>query len=234
VLAESEAVSFMNSDDPKQGHIALTEQENEMSVMWNSKHYGTSVVYYGLVREELNYTEFNFNAKTYEAGDLCGSPANQTNQESFRKPGWFHTVTLSNLIPNTTYFYKFGTPHIGYFSLIYSFRTPSSSQADIGTIFVAYADQDVGGWMEEQRWDQKEDPKDGVKLIKKWIDHIDFIIHPGDISYALGVGFVWDLYMNLVCLSLSCFIFILLNLILIINFGFFALRFRKLQPHFHT
>lgn len=198
MFAESQTVSFKNPSIPYQGHIALTGNDDEMRIMWTSKYQDVSVVYFGLNSQNLNETSFNHNAKSYRADELCGEPANQTNQQAYRHPGWFHAVVLTKLTPSTTYFYKFGSPKSSGFSDVYSFQSAPIVSQNNGAIFAAYADHDTGGWMQEQRWGQKNDPKDTVRLIKKWINEIDLIVHPGDISYALGVTFIWDFYMHMI------------------------------------
>ena len=47
------------------------------------------------------------NSSTYGREDLCGGVANST---GFLDPGFFHTAVMTELEPDTTYYYVYGEP----------------------------------------------------------------------------------------------------------------------------
>ena len=66
------------------------------------------VVYYGLFKEIMILKSYG-TTTTYNASDMCGSPANAI---GYRDPGFIHDVLLKVLLPNTRYYYKFGSGEV--------------------------------------------------------------------------------------------------------------------------
>ncbi|RLN57808.1 hypothetical protein BBJ29_004765 [Phytophthora kernoviae] len=93
-------------DTPKHGHISLTDDETGMAVMFNSASTKTPIVRYGENSEDLSL-ETTGTSKTYNASDMCHAPATTIGQQSFRGPGYMHTVVLTGLKPVTYYFYHY-------------------------------------------------------------------------------------------------------------------------------
>jgi hypothetical protein len=173
---------------PKQGHIALTEHVDEMSVMFNSASQEKPEVKYGLDPAALN-EHAEGTSKTYTAGHLCNRPANLTSQQWFRDPGNMHTVIMKDLKPATRYFYKFGSDKDGW-SSVYSFMSRPDASVKSAK-FIAYADMGV-------------DPAPAATstAVRSYQDVMDgydsFLLHFGDISYARGHAHMWDEFFHLI------------------------------------
>ena len=106
---------------PKHGHLSLTDEVDEMSVMFNSASREVPVVKYGLDAFALDQ-QAEGTSKTYTAAHLCSHPANRSSQQWFRDPGNIHRVVLKGLNGGTRYFYKFGSDNDGW-SSVYSFMS---------------------------------------------------------------------------------------------------------------
>lgn len=66
-------------------------------------------VRYGKTKSlEMTQTKFTF--KTYKASDMCETLANTT---GFWDPGFIYDVLLTDLEPNTRYFYSCGSEEVG-------------------------------------------------------------------------------------------------------------------------
>lgn len=106
---------------PKQGHIALGSNDDEIIVSYVTGTTTTPSVRFGASETALNNVVTGVST-TYTASSLCGAPANQTQQMYFRNPGYMHTVMLSALAPSTTYYYQFGNSQDGW-SDVYQFNS---------------------------------------------------------------------------------------------------------------
>ncbi|CAH0515061.1 unnamed protein product [Peronospora belbahrii] len=173
---------------PKHGHIALTENADEMSVMFNSASQETPVVKYG-----LDYTTLNQRAegtsKTYSAANMCGEPANLISQQWFRDPGNMHTVILKGLTLGTRYFYKFGSEKDGW-SSVYSFMSRPDKSVKSAK-FIAYADMGVEF--------APAAISTAVRAFQNVMNGYDsFLLHFGDISYARGHAYIWDKFFHII------------------------------------
>ena len=62
-------------------------------------------------------------SKTIQVPRRCEEPATITRQTAYRNPGYMHTIILSQLKPNTRYYYRYGNAISGW-SSISSFRSP--------------------------------------------------------------------------------------------------------------
>lgn len=177
---------------PKHGHIALTDRQDEIAVMFNSADMGVTPpqVQYGRSQDALTL-HASGHSTTYRASDMCHAPANVTAQTWFRDPGSMHTVVLTHLEPSNRYFYRFGSDIHGW-SAVYSFTAPPALQATTPVHFLAYADMGVDGA-----------PAATSTAVRAFQDIVSggydaFLLHVGDISYARGQGFVWDAFFHLV------------------------------------
>ncbi|TDH70663.1 hypothetical protein CCR75_004981 [Bremia lactucae] len=188
LLAQTEVGMVDAFTAPKHGHIALTENTDEMSVMFNSASREKPAVRYGLDPATLNkHAEGTF--QTYTAAQMCHRPANLTSQQWFRDPGIMHTVILKGLKLGTRYYYKFGSDKDGY-SSVYSFV----SRPDVSVKsakFIAYADMGVNS--------APAATSTAVRSFQEVMDGYDsFLLHFGDISYARGHAHIWDDFFHLI------------------------------------
>jgi acid phosphatase type 7 len=173
---------------PKHGHIALTTEVDEMAVMFNSASARTPLVQYGLSADSLTQ-QATGNSSTYKASDMCSAPANVVGQVWFRDPGYMHKVILSKLQLGTRYYYRFGNEADGW-SDVYSFKSRPSSSVKHAK-FLAYADMGI-----ESAPAATSTAVRSFQEIAKGYD--DFLLHAGDISYALGHAHLWDEFFHLI------------------------------------
>uniref|UniRef100_M4B968 Purple acid phosphatase n=1 Tax=Hyaloperonospora arabidopsidis (strain Emoy2) TaxID=559515 RepID=M4B968_HYAAE len=174
---------------PKQGHIAFTENEDEMSVMFNSASQEIPVVKYGLDASALDQ-QAEGKSKTYTAAHLCSYPANHSSQQWFRDPGYMHRVVLKGLNLGTRYFYKFGSDKDGW-SSVYSFMSRPDASVKSAK-FIAYADMGVDSA-----------PAAISTAVRSYQDVVgggydSFLLHFGDISYARGHAHIWDEFFHVI------------------------------------
>jgi len=175
---------------PKQGHVGFTDGVDEMMVTYvtGSKSYAPSVRY-GTTSGEYTQTVTG-ETTTYSADDLCDDPSNSTAQQWFRDPGFIHRVLLKGLQPNTIYFYQFGNDDEGW-SLEWTFKSRPTAETR-KTKFIAYADMSCdpspgGGHPTVER-----------ALLDMTEGYRDFALHFGDLSYALGQAWYWDLWFRII------------------------------------
>jgi hypothetical protein len=182
---------------PMQGRLSLTGNVNEMQVTWTSgsaeqPHQGVRYSRDCAVKQSPGAWDgevYNTTAPmTYEASDMCQSPATTVSQELFRPVGFFHTVTLTTLTPNNEYCYQFGNDVDGWSSLE-SFYSSMTTGADEGVTLIAYGDMGVG---------QSPAATSTLLRVAAEVDEVDLLLHFGDISYARGYGYIWDQFMGLI------------------------------------
>ena len=189
LVAVSNEIKFIDAKEvPIHGHLALTGNSDEMRVQWTSGIQYTPIVYYG----QSPYNVFQYSvigtSSTYSAKDLCGPPANLSH--NFINPGFLNDVLLPGLKHNTRYFYKFGG--IGYrLSEVKNFTSSLPRGSDKTFKFVVYGDMDVTavpGAETTAKLVLKEAIKSGLS----------FVLHIGDLSYAMGLAYLWDEWMSLI------------------------------------
>ena len=162
------------SAEPEQVHLATTGIPEEMVVQWGTEEDTTvscpsgNTVEYGIDNDNLNLSE-------------------NGNNDMYLWTTCTHTTLLSNLNPNTTYYYRVGGD--GEWSSIYSFKTLEENPNKI--IIGAIADHGTSSNAQETTNNMEG-------------ENLNLVIHPGDISYANGAGSgngvgdqsVWDEYQN--------------------------------------
>ena len=159
---------------PEQIHLATNGLTSEMVIQWGTQEDTTlscpsdTNVEYGLNSTELIQTASGEN-------------------EMYLWTTCIHTVTLTELSPNTTYYYRVGGGNE--WSDIFNFDTPEENPETI--TIGALADHGTSSNAQETTNNMAN-------------DNFDLVIHAGDISYAnnLGAGngwgdnTVWDEYQN--------------------------------------
>jgi len=170
---------------PMQGHISFTDNDDEMMVIYTTGTTNTPSVRFGSEPNNLDMV-VNGTTSTYGASNLCNYPANETAQVWFRDPGYIHRVLLSGLEYATVYYYQFGNDVDGW-SQQYSFLSkPEPGTKNVN--FICYAD--MGTWNYSPT----------TVAVNAQVDNgfNAFLIHHGDIAYALGTAYVWGQYMNMI------------------------------------
>ena len=160
--------------EPEQVHLATTGIPGEMVVQWGTEEdtalscSSESIVEYGTENDKLNLSKIG-------------------NNNMYLWTTCTHTAILSDLIQNTTYYYRVGGE--GEWSGTYSFKTLEESPAKV--IIGAIADHGTSNNAQETTNHMEN-------------EDMDLVIHAGDISYANGAGSgngigdqsVWDEYQN--------------------------------------
>jgi len=172
-------------NEPTQGHLAFGDLPSDMYVSWVSGSDTLSSVQYR-TPSSMNYTHTiptYEKAQTYQANELCNSPANTTSQSYWRFPGYFHHVLLENLTTHTRYYYRYGNDVDGW-----SDERSFLSRADetIEEIkFIGYGDQD---------WDEPGSVQTAALALRDVVSngYDDFVLHFGDLSYGEGDVSDWD------------------------------------------
>lgn len=160
---------------PKHGHLALSERDDEMVVMFNSASSRTPRVRFGVRADQLD-REASGASTTYAAADMCHAPATTTSQLTFRDPGFMHKVVLQGLLPDQIYFYQYGNDQDGW-SKVQSFRSKPSADARTAK-FIAYGDMGVDSAPAAQ--------STAVRVFADVVGegYDSFLLHFGDVRYA--------------------------------------------------
>ena len=168
---------------PTHGHIAMTNDPTQMRVMWVSGEVThPPVVNYGTTKD-LEMKENAYIIHTYTKDMMCHAPASTT---KFWHPGITYDVLLTNLKPNTFYYYSFGTEK--YMSHVANFTTPLPKGDHTPYKFIIYGDMGTLS-VDYPR------PFTTAQLVHKEVTNgARFVAHIGDISYAEGWAYYWDIW----------------------------------------
>jgi len=186
LVAISNKVRFTNGDAfaPLQVHLAMTNKPTEMRVMWNSAKVSEGIqVRYGKTKD-MTQTQTKYTSKTYKGSEMCESPANTT---GFWDAGYTYDVLLTDLEPNTRYYYSCGTKE--FMSAVNNFTTPLPSGDKTPFNFLVYGDLGTSSnAVLTAKYSRNEINDRDVK----------FVFHIGDISYARGYAYLWDQWFDLI------------------------------------
>jgi len=107
VAAVSNTVK-VKPNQPMQGHLQLTENINEMRIMWvQGTSPSTSIVEY--YQHGTNNTQRGTGTSyTYSLEDIQACQPESRATQLWRDPGQLHDVMMTQLRPQTTYHYRFG------------------------------------------------------------------------------------------------------------------------------
>jgi hypothetical protein len=148
-----------------------------MRVDWNAPgpEQANMFVAYGASPTTLT-SQAQARSYTYTIDDVCGPPANNT--ATWVDPGFMYTAVMANLTLGQDIFYAYGN----------GTTTSSVAQFHVGpksatqTAFLAYGDMPAGTAIDEN----------STSLVQQHLGDADFVLHVGDISYAVGNGAIWD------------------------------------------
>ena len=189
LLGQSSMVEPVNFNEPTQIHLAFADQLSEMFVSYTSNSNASlPQCQYGLSVDSLSL-HADGESESYVASDMCEGQANLVGPQSYIHPGYLHTILLRDLRPSTIYFYQVGTAEQGW-SNIYQFltRPPWNDESEVNLI--AYGDMGVSPIQSGARA-----TIDRV-LLRAQAKNVTAILHIGDLSYARGIGALWESYMD--------------------------------------
>ncbi|GAB2280206.1 prolyl aminopeptidase [Dionaea muscipula] len=188
-LAQSEELGFESLHGPEQVHLAFTDREDEMRVIFVTGDGRESFVRYGETEEEMA-EEAATRMVRYEREDMCDSPANQS--IGWRDPGFIHDGVMRNLKNGKRYFYKVGSDSGGW-SMNYNFVSRNEESDET----VAFLFGDMGTATPYSTFLRTQ--AESISTVKWLLRDIEalgdkpaFISHIGDISYARGYAWLWD------------------------------------------
>ncbi|TMW64559.1 hypothetical protein Poli38472_011439 [Pythium oligandrum] len=200
-VGESDTVRFRGGPtEPQQVHLALTEQPNSMRVMWTSAAAHAPKVWYGVSSKNLTESS-RATSTTYAADDMCGTPATLVSAQFYRDPGMLNSAVMSDLRPNTTYYYAVGSDHDGR-SAVHEVQTPPEPSLDMPPMsFFVFGD--LGDWNIRPTGDKPVD-RTATTIQLMYEDLNDpsrtyaAIFHVGDLSYAMGRTYLWDQFGSMI------------------------------------
>ncbi|RMX63691.1 hypothetical protein DD238_006494 [Peronospora effusa] len=190
-IAKVEARMKEPAETPKHGHLSFTDDEKAMAIMFNSGTSKTPMVKYGMKPDDLKFYATG-TSTTYGADDMCHAPATTVGQIYFRDPGYMHTVIMTDLKPNTYYFYQYGHEEHG-LSQVHRFKSRPLSSYKYAN-FIAYGD--MGAFAAFYGGSESTAARVFKDVVEEEYD--SFLLHFGDISYARSQGHVWDQFFHLI------------------------------------
>uniref|UniRef100_A0A7S1N1W9 Purple acid phosphatase n=1 Tax=Eutreptiella gymnastica TaxID=73025 RepID=A0A7S1N1W9_9EUGL len=194
---------------PMYPHLGLTGTPSTLALMFISGRDATPAVQYGPDKQDLGWCATG-TSTTYNVTELgqCkrgGHRGKSWARSYFIDPGHIHTVYLSNLSPGQRYWYRFGSPLLqDGWSGVYSFVAPDNSPRPFS--FVAFGDMGTATWEDMKRfpdyWDCPEAHSTANRLSAQLTEDkappFEFVMHLGDISYAVGYAPRWEQFHHLV------------------------------------
>lgn len=189
LLATSPDVYPENVNEPTQVHIAIGNNSSQMIINFvtNSGINSIPVVNWGLSESDLTNSATG-STTTYTASMMCSSPATSTASPYFSNPGFMHSVTITDLLPQTTYYYQVGVSEM---SETFTFVTgPKEGTTDATVRIMAFGD--MGSY--------QTGTQGTISRMKEHFNDYDIVLHIGDITYAEGEGINLMYYLTLLML----------------------------------
>jgi hypothetical protein len=241
-------VTFADLFEPTQLHLALTQRNSEMRMMFTTAAPPKQLVPIAEVQAlDASFQpsgpvrQFNGTSHTYAAKDMCGQPANKSG--NYIDVGVFHDVLVTGLLPAAIYQYRVGVTNLT-MSQWRPFVAAPRVGADVSVDIVMFGDMGVQTPFEHpsqfQNWgvQQQYGAPGSVYLIERYVaegvptfksaaaksHHTDtaettrlrnvarrwgaqggvhaptvsprLVLDIGDISYARGLGVLWEYFMD--------------------------------------
>ncbi|XP_068332506.1 probable inactive purple acid phosphatase 2 [Pyrus communis] len=194
LLATSDdELSFESGRVPDQIHLAYTDGDDEMRVMFVTPDGGERKVRYGQREDSLDDGAVA-RVGRYEREHMCDAPAN--NSIGWRDPGFIHDAVMTRLGKGVRYYYKVGSDSEGW-SKTHSFVS-RNEDSDETTAFMF---GDMGTATPYATFLRTQDESIAtVKWILRDVEALGekpaFVSHIGDISYARGYSWLWDQFFS--------------------------------------
>lgn len=169
-------------------HLALTGNSDEMMVLWTATVANAFVEYAHAddAWDSRNVRKKTGACHTYNASDMCLPPATSTLR--FVEPGMLCEAVLTGLTPDKVYKYRVSSADGKTVSSSEKFRAAANVDSDYGFAFLVYGDM---GTFKASRLT--------ARLCTQEIQHgVRMVHHLGDLSYARGKSYVWDVWMSMI------------------------------------
>lgn len=103
LLASDGPIGFETGGGPEQVHLAFTEDESEMRVMFLAGDGEKRYVKYGEKEDQMGHV-VAARVERYERDHMCDQPANSS--IGWRDPGWIFDAVMKGLNKGVKYYYK--------------------------------------------------------------------------------------------------------------------------------
>ncbi|XP_008465701.1 probable inactive purple acid phosphatase 2 [Cucumis melo] len=193
LLAASDELRFAPGGGPEQIHLAFTDQDDEMRVMFVTEDGSERYVRYGEKKEKLDQIVVA-GVERYEREHMCDSPANDS--IGWRDPGFIHDAVMNKLKKGAKVYYQVGSDSKGWSSILNFVSRNEDSDETIAFLF-----GDMGAATPYTTFVRTQD--ESISTVR-WIlrdiealgDKPAMVSHIGDISYARGHSWLWDVFFN--------------------------------------
>lgn len=186
-IGRSSIIEPLNYNEVTQIHLSFVDRLDQISISFVTNSNETiPQCQFGLTKDNLNLI-VNGTSDRYEASDMCEGKANQMGPQTYIDVGYLHRIILENLTSSTMYYYRVGNDRDGW-SSIHQFRSrPQSNDETIH--FIAYGDMGLAPIQSGAKTTID-------RVLNRSIENdVRAILHIGDISYARGIGALWDSFM---------------------------------------
>jgi acid phosphatase type 7 len=204
VVAETQVVSYKFPNRPTGIHLAFGHGGTNMLVYWLAGGEPSRPgMKWGLKPGALtNWVDAKYVSKPYSPEDMCDTNLQPAGRQGWLEPAAHMHVTLSDLPYDTRIYYQIGDSAHGW-SLETSFLSKPKPDPERPTTLAAFGDMgnvenDGSGQHSWDFDDQGEIPsKNTTDLIAS--DNLsEFVLHIGDISYAVGYLAEWDNFFKMI------------------------------------
>jgi len=204
VVAETQVVSYKFPNRPTGIHLAFGHGGTNMLVYWLAGGEPSRPgMKWGLKPGALtNWVDAKYVSKPYSPEDMCDTNLQPAGRQGWLEPAAHMPVTLSDLPYDTRIYYQIGDSAHGW-SLETSFLSKPKPDPERPTTLAAFGDMgnvenDGSGQHSWDFDDQGEIPsKNTTDLIAS--DNLsEFVLHIGDISYAVGYLAEWDNFFKMI------------------------------------
>ena len=204
VVAETEVVTYKFPNRPTGIHIAFGHGGTTMLVYWMAGGEPSRPgMKWGLKAGELtNWIDAEYKAKPYSPGDFCDTNLQPAGRQGYLEPAAHMHVTLPDIPYDTRVYYQIGDSAHGW-SLETSFLSKPKPDPERPTTLAAFGDMgnvenDGSGQHSWDFNDQGEIPSENTTNLIANDPLSEFVLHIGDISYAVGYLAEWDNFFKMI------------------------------------
>ncbi|XP_057818701.1 probable inactive purple acid phosphatase 27 [Cryptomeria japonica] len=194
ILKRSPSLKFSNPAMPLHAHLSSVDSTGTaMKVRWISADNRTQYVQYGVIKQAES------TVSTFTQADMCkGKLGSAAKDFGWHEPGYIHTAVMTQLLPSTSFLYRYGSDIVGWSNPIQFWTPPAAGYSELK--FIVFGDMGQAPL----------DPSDvhyiqvgalgviGAVAEEVGERNVDSIFHIGDISYATGFLVEWDYFLHMI------------------------------------